>query len=581
MLLRNQRIIVSLTALGCAAIIAVLIGWASVPVQPPALAPPSRSAFDARTAMADTRWFATNHLHRVTGSPGARRAADALAAAFTALGYRVERYPFEMWLGGRRVRGADVVAVWPGAMPESIAILAHADAPTTSPQAAADDAAGIGVLLELARVMRDAPHRRTLIFAATDAEEWGMIGARELAHRLRDQGVAAAISIDDVKAGDALGLELTCSGQSGGYAPLWLRELLVAAGAANGTPVSQPSGLQEWIDRALEVSLQDQGPLLRAGIPAVNVLTIPADRAAARARYHTPADVFRGFEPRTFAMVGGTVERAIAALDAMPANQAIPARGAGGAGAFLIRPGRYVPALAMRSALLLALVPFALAALLALRNLTGSAQPSRWLHLLAPGIWVIPPYLCVLTLYALTAANVLPRYELYPATPRDPFLYHVSPTVAVPLAAVLVAAIVAVAWTRRRLPLGRSSFATRKTALYVWIFAAMAVALAVNAYGAWLMLGVLLLTALLVVRPAGPGGRGVNALLLLAAPAPFAALAYLFAQEIYLGWRISWYLVLQAAYGAWSPLAVGLALLAVALWAQALWTFVVRGRIRA
>ena len=40
---------------------------------------------------------------------------------------------------------------------------------------------------------------------------------------------------------------------------------------------------------------------------------------------------------------------------------------------------------------------------------------------------------------------------------------------------------------------------------------------------------------------------------------------------MYLGWRIVWYLVLQSAYGVWSPVAVALFLMALVLRIQFLW----------
>ena len=84
--------------------------------------------------------------------------------------------------------------------------------------------------------------------------------------------------------------------------------------------MEQATGGEEWIERALEISAQDQGPLLRAGIPAVDVGTLSTQIEASRRRHHTPEDVFRDFDAAAFQMVGATVEQAVLTLDKLPSG---------------------------------------------------------------------------------------------------------------------------------------------------------------------------------------------------------------------------------------------------------------------
>ena len=191
------------------------------------------------------------------------------------------------------MEGENVIALEEGDVPASVAIIAHYDSQFTSHQAAEDNASGVGVLLELARALRLTPRTHGLILVATDAEEWGMIGARELADFLKKHHAVAVISLKYVMAGPLRSLQMNCTGQFAGYTPLWLRQLLVVAGRAQGASVEQDTGRKEWIERALEISAQDQGPLLRAGIPAVDVGTLSAQAEISRRRLHTPEDVFR------------------------------------------------------------------------------------------------------------------------------------------------------------------------------------------------------------------------------------------------------------------------------------------------
>ena len=87
---------------------------------------------------------------------------------------------------------------------------------------------------------------------------------------------------------------------------------------------------------------------------------------------------------------------------------------------------------------------------------------------------------------------------------------------------------------------------------------------------------------MLLQRPLGWAARVANAGLLLLGALPLALLLYSFGRQIYLGWRILWYLVLQTAYGVWSVSAASLFLLALALWLQLfrLGVFPARGRVQ-
>ncbi|MGO8793088.1 MAG: M28 family metallopeptidase [Terriglobia bacterium] len=537
-----------------------------------------------------TRAVAEEFPDRVTGTAAAHRAANYLFAQFQKLGYQVSRPTFPIWLRGERVQGENVIAWLEGGSPESVAVIAHYDSQFTSHEAAEDNASGVGVLLELAAVLRDGPHPRDLIFAATDAEEWGMIGARELVGFLKERRTVAVISIDYLTAGPATGIEMSCQGQFAGYSPLWLRQLLVASGRAHNVQFEQTTGVPEWIERAMEISPQDQGPLLRAGIPAVNLGTDSPDVEAVRARYHSTADVFRNFEPTTFQMVGSTVEQAVLTLGAIPAIPSkvpsfdtsdslrtsalmTPVRG-GRADDFQISTSRYLPAALVYVIQVLLLLPILIAAYYAAYNFAVEDLDLRGWRFFEPVCWIIPPGLATLLLYRLTQANVLPRYELYPATPKDPFLYHLPIGLVATLVAVMVVGSAALQRLRARVDAPPARFAEQKRILFLWIAFVAVVGFLNNPYAVWLLLGALTYAAGLLLPPRGAPQRIVNAALLIAAAAPFAALVYSFGREIYLGWRIGWYLVLQAAYGVWSPAAVALLLLAAVLWVQLLWTSV-------
>jgi len=585
MLSHPQRRVIILVTIAAGLLIAVCARWGTRPLPIPSV-PAYPVRFEGSAASEFARVLAEEYPDRVTGTSASRRAAAYLALQLEKMGYQVDRPTFSMWLQGKRVQGENVIAFLPGESPESVAIIAHYDGQFTSHQAAEDNASGVGVLLELASVLREGPHRRGLILAATDAEEWGMIGARELVNFLRLRRAVAVISIDYLTAGPATALQMACMGQFSGYTPLWLRQLVIASGRAQNIEIEQATGTWEWIGRALEISPEDQGPLLRAGIPALNLETLTPDNEAVRARYHTTADVFHDLRPATFQMMGAAVEQTVRTLDgfadfapgsARPRvaepNAAPPGPYPyliGNGGDFQTSSQSYLPAGLVLTMQIVFLLPVLIAAIFAARNLIGSGSDGRAWRVIEPVSWILPPGLAVLLLYALTAMNLLPRYELYPATPKDPFLYHLPPAILGALTLVIVAGSVGLHKLCARLAVTPAPFDGKKRILFLWVACVALTGFFLNPYAMCLFLGGLAYAAGALSRPAGVLRRCANAILLILAAAPFAALVYSFGQEIYLGWRIGWYLILQAAYGVWSPLAVVVFLFASVLWLQSL-----------
>jgi hypothetical protein len=151
---------------------------AAVPVSAPA------SAFSADRAMADVAAIARKP--HPTGSAEIARVRDHLLARISALGLEVSVHPGEGFLpyskDGRALGVAAVqnlVGVLPGQDRDlpAILVMSHYDSVHNSP-GAADDAAGVAAVLEVARALKaDGSHARDVIFLFTDAEEPGLLGA--------------------------------------------------------------------------------------------------------------------------------------------------------------------------------------------------------------------------------------------------------------------------------------------------------------------------------------------------------------------------------------------------------------------
>lgn len=210
-------------------------------VKPADPASPGAVAFDPAAAVGTVRDLAAFGPREAT-STAFRRAADEVAARFAALGYGVRRDRFRVPAGeswGVPVpagRTQNVVARRPGAEPGTepgaayVVIGAHLDTVPQSP-GAEDNASGVAVLLELARLAADAPTRWPVTFVVFGAEEprgpaddEHHFGSLRRAARLGGEPLRAMVSLDRV---GAAGPVRVCSG---GLSPLRVvRELLAAA----------------------------------------------------------------------------------------------------------------------------------------------------------------------------------------------------------------------------------------------------------------------------------------------------------------------------------------------------------------
>jgi hypothetical protein len=144
------------------------------------------------------------------------RADEVIADAWTTAGWEVERQPLHLrgeWglrdepsTGKPRKRitryeelhGVNLIATKPGRETDAIVVAAHHDTVWSSP-GADDNAAGVVVMMEVARLLGPEAHRRTVVLAAPDFEEIGLIGSRELVRLLRRRHrVRGAIVFDPI-----------------------------------------------------------------------------------------------------------------------------------------------------------------------------------------------------------------------------------------------------------------------------------------------------------------------------------------------------------------------------------------------
>lgn len=250
-------------------------------------------------AMAHVRWLAGDIGPREATSPAYARAAEGVARHLRRLGYDVRRQPLRVPSGvswgvpvdaGRTV---NVVAQPAGFRPADPHLLvgAHLD---TVPQApgAEDNASGVAVMLELARLAARDGTRLPVVFVAFGAEEprgdgdaLHHFGSKAYVDRMspaQRRGLRAMVSLDRVGVGSVVPV---CTG---GRSPPRVRAMLVTAAEREGIPV------QTCADN----TSSDHWSFEKAGEPVARLGSTPF------AGYHSAADVPSVVDPAQLGRVG-------------------------------------------------------------------------------------------------------------------------------------------------------------------------------------------------------------------------------------------------------------------------------------
>ncbi len=557
---RRQTTIVSTVIAGALllSMLALLAGFR----QPAASPSPAQPGFDASRALDEMEAFVTECPDRVFGTFQSRHAMGYLSDRLREMGYAVDYTQYSARIGRTKEVGRNVLGYREGANPEILALTAHYDTAATTVQGAMANGSGVGVLLEIARILADRPPSRSLLVVCTDGGEWGMLGAVDLATRYSERGrIAAVLSLDYVGIGELAALRLDTTGLRRGYTPPWYRMLSLGAAQQEGIPVRSPEGFGEHLARTLYIPWSDQGPFLGAGIPAVNLGSTSVDLKKERAIYHSPQDTAGNLTPMAMGQFGRTAERIVRTLDALPSIPRQP-------DAFRVRKDRFLGAHTIRVLHGILFLPLLFCFFFHVRNHRHGLGPMRLgRELIAWLATVLPMAAWYLMIGLFRKLRMLPFYDLYPATAKDPVLQNPSWGVIGGIlgVAVLIAALCTllfvVAYRRHPGP----SYSTSKTVLLGLALPIVVLALAYNSYWAATMLAL----PCWIWCLAG-GGSGWNARLrhwawILAGAIPCCMVAADFASRFGMGPNAVWYQILALNTGLFSAAGFFLGIAAAAI----------------
>jgi Zn-dependent M28 family amino/carboxypeptidase len=141
---------------------------------------------------------------RTAGSSGEKQAADYITQVFQAVGYSPETRPFTAENNGQAINSANVVAVKDGTSMREIIVGAHYDSSDAGP-GADDNASGLAVMLEAARMVASLPTPYTIRFIAFGGGNSGRLGSYAYLNNMSQdefENVIAMVDLDSLVAGD-------------------------------------------------------------------------------------------------------------------------------------------------------------------------------------------------------------------------------------------------------------------------------------------------------------------------------------------------------------------------------------------
>ena len=492
----------ALLAVPLAAVIA-MFSLQSVPSPLSGGVPPD--AFDPATAAPLAKELAASAAYPTPGSAADNAMAQQVKQHFSAIdGATVAEQRFGGTFRGHGVDMQNLIATLPGESDRQIALIAPRDVAQGS--GAATTAAATAAMLQIADSFSGSSHHKTLVFVSTDGSSIGAQGAKRFIQDYSDSGLLDAAIV------------LTQPAVQHPTAPLVIPWSTGAQSTASqidetansivsrqaGMPAGDEGPLADLFRLALPAGLGDQGPLVKAGLPAVRLSSageLPLDPGK---------DTTDGFNTDTFSRFGRASLALILALDASPgAVQHGPSAYIGLAGNLL--PGWTIAMLALAL-----LFPVALAAGAGIAASASSPMEAGRGFLWA-GLRAGPFLGALLVVGAATLVGLMPSPE-FPFDPRAEAL-GLGGTISV-IAAVI--AYCAVAFFMR--PLRPPGPGAAETAAPAAVLLACLAALGVWAVNPYLAVLVALGLQAWLLAATRPAGRLATAGLLLLGVLPLVAL---------------------------------------------------------
>lgn len=204
-MLRYNKKILFLISLVLALTLSLSTTALALPQQAQALHKQLPSYFTGEIAYDHVYYLSEEIGRRGAATQNELEAAKYIERVFLDLGYEVDIQPFSYVRSGREYNSQNVIAVKQGRSSETVIIGAHYDSVANAGRGAGDNATGIGVMLEVASLIKDIKTHATIKFVAFGAEEAGLRGSRAFVAEMTEEDIEntiAMINMDMVGIGD-------------------------------------------------------------------------------------------------------------------------------------------------------------------------------------------------------------------------------------------------------------------------------------------------------------------------------------------------------------------------------------------
>ncbi|HZW84122.1 MAG TPA: M28 family metallopeptidase [Candidatus Deferrimicrobium sp.] len=250
----------------------------------------SPSEFDAKQAFEHTRVLAQEIGPRPAASAQEQRAGDYIHDRFIEYGWTVKNQDFSRMIGIDKlslkkfslVNSRNIIAVRKGKLPDTIVIGAHYDSADFNVPGANDNASGVGVLLELARVLANKPQEYSYVLVGFGAEELGLLGSRYFVDNYDLGQVKLMLNLDMIGDGKKIALD---GGGKVSTPPELLKYAYKAAKKYGLNPMVQRDFML-MARTSKDGGTSDFSPFLDKWIPSLGLGQ--GDKGAAY--YHQPSD---------------------------------------------------------------------------------------------------------------------------------------------------------------------------------------------------------------------------------------------------------------------------------------------------
>ncbi|MFT4417272.1 M20/M25/M40 family metallo-hydrolase [Fredinandcohnia humi] len=224
---------------------------------------PSLAHKDGAMAYEHMNYLAYEIGPRIAATENERKAEQYIKGQFERMGLKTEVQPFQYTRRGTTYSSSNVIAYKPGKSSKQVIVGAHYDSVSVG-RGVDDNASGVGVMLEVAEVLKKINTPYSIVFIAFGAEEVGLQGSNYYAKNMTQAKIAntvGMINLDSLAVGDNMYV-YGSAGEAG-----FIRDQALEIAKKKKLNVGTNPGLNPAYPEGTTGDWSDHAPFKRLGIP--------------------------------------------------------------------------------------------------------------------------------------------------------------------------------------------------------------------------------------------------------------------------------------------------------------------------